>query len=113
MPVGETIAAVASIIAIVEISERIIRVCKDYIEAASDAPSDLRSILVEISTLKSVLENLRFLENYDHPTPALWMQLSGQGGPIEECKRSMGDLEKLITADEIPVTENQPRSTKR
>jgi hypothetical protein len=110
MPVAETIAVVASIIAIVQISDRVISSCKFYIQAASDTPSELRAILVEISTLKSVLESLQFLETYAHAAPALWKQLSGQDGPIEECMRSITDLEKLFPADKFPVTGSQSGS---
>lgn len=113
MPVGETIAVMASIIAIIQISDRIIDLCKFYMQAASDTPSDLRVILVEISTLKSVLESVQFLETCNHAMPALWKQLSGSDGPIEECRRTMADLEKLFPADQIPVTANRSRSKKR
>ncbi|CAO2649625.1 Nn.00g070100.m01.CDS01 [Neocucurbitaria sp. VM-36] len=103
MPVAETVAIVASIIAIVQISDRVISSCKFYLEAASDTPSELRAILVEISTLKSVLESLQFLETCAHAAPALWKQLSGQDGPIEECRRSITDMEKLFPADNFAV----------
>jgi glutamine synthetase adenylyltransferase len=112
MPVAETIAVVASIIAIIQISDRVVSSCKFYIQAASNTPSELRTILVEISTLKYVFESLQFLETYAHAEPALWKQLSGQDGPIEECRRSIADLEKLFPADKIPVAGNRPVSKK-
>jgi hypothetical protein len=52
----ETVAVVASIVAIFRISDRVISACKFYMQATSDTPSDLRAILVEVSTLKTVLE---------------------------------------------------------
>lgn len=106
MPIAEAIAVVASIIAIIQISDRVISSCKFYIQAASDTPSELRAILVEISTLKSLLESLQFLETYAHATPALWKQLSGQDGPIKECRRSITDLEKLFPVDKLPIAGN-------
>jgi hypothetical protein len=110
MPVAETVALLASIIAIIQISDRVTSCCKFYIHAASDTPSELRAILVEISTLKSVLENLQFLETCSHASPALWKQLSGQDGPIEGCRRSIAELEKLFPADSLPVTGSQAGS---
>jgi hypothetical protein len=113
MPVVETIAVVASIIAIIQISDQVISSCKFYIQAASDTPSELRAILVEISTLKSVLESLQFLETCAHAAPALWKHLSGQDGPIEECRRSITDLEKLFPADKFPVAGSLSGSKRR
>jgi len=34
----------------------------------------------------------------------------GQNGPIEECRRSIADLEKLFPADIDPATENSAKS---
>jgi hypothetical protein len=113
MPAAESVAVVASIIAIIQISDRVINTCKFYIQATSDTPSELRAILVEISTLKSVLESLQFLETCAHAAPALWKQLSGQDGPIEECKRSVTDLEKLFPANKFPVAGRQSGPKKR
>ena len=53
---AEAIAVVASSIAIIQITDRIISVCKTYIENIQDAPSDLRAILLEISTLKVIFQ---------------------------------------------------------
>jgi hypothetical protein len=48
-----------------------------------------------------------------HSAPALWKQLSGQDGPIEECKRSISALEKLFPAKKSPVAEGQPGPKRR
>lgn len=58
---AEVIAVGASVIAVIQISERIIGLCKFYIETARDAPSDFRAILIELSMLKTIFENLNFL----------------------------------------------------
>jgi hypothetical protein len=68
----ETVAVVASIVAIIQISDQVINACKFYIQATSDTPSDLRAILVEVSTLKFVLETVHFLQTCSHAAPALW-----------------------------------------
>ena len=54
----EVVAAVASIVAIVQIAESIISTCKAYIRDVKDAPSDFRTILIEVGSLKCVLEAL-------------------------------------------------------
>ncbi|KAK7423247.1 hypothetical protein QQZ08_009143 [Neonectria magnoliae] len=58
---AEAIGLAASIIAVVDPSLKVISKCKDIIETAKEAPRDLRTILVEISSLRSTLENLQFL----------------------------------------------------
>ncbi|KAH7094916.1 hypothetical protein FB567DRAFT_511316 [Paraphoma chrysanthemicola] len=110
---AETVAVVASIIAIIQISDRVIGCCKFYIQSTTDTPTELRVILVEISTLKTVLESLQFLQTCAHAAPALWKQLSGQDGPIEECKRSITALEKLFPAGKFPVSRSQPGPKRR
>lgn len=57
---AEAVALVGSVIAIIQITGRIIDVCKFYVESVQGTPSDLRVILIEISTLKTVLENVKF-----------------------------------------------------
>ena len=109
----EAVAVSASIIAIIQISDRVINCCRFFIQATSDTPSDLRAILVEISTLKCVLETLQFLESCEHASPALWAQLSGHDGPIEECKRSIMDLEKLFPAGRDPTGRSRSGSKDR
>ena len=113
MPVVETVALVASIIAILQASDRVIGLCKFHMGAASDAPLELRAILVEISMLKAVLESLQFMKTCDHATETLWQQLSGKDGPVEECKRSIEDLKELFSTDELPSHAKKSRSKKR
>ena len=113
MPVVETVALVASIIAIVQASDRVIGLCKFYMGAASDAPLELRAILVEISTLKAVLESLQFMETCEHTSETIWRQLSGKDGPIEECRRLIADLERLFPTDALPPHATKSRSKKR
>jgi hypothetical protein len=111
----ETLAVVASIAAIIQISDRIISACKFYIESTSDTPSQLRTILVEVSTLKSVVETVRFLQNCSHAASAsaLWKQLLEHDGLVEECERSIADLEKLFPSDRSHLVVSQSDSKRR
>ena len=88
-------------IAIIQIADRIISLCKFYVETARDAPSDLRAILIETSTLKTILENLNFLTACDGPDSATAKQISGADGPIEGSFRTVTELEKLFPSDSI------------
>jgi hypothetical protein len=57
---AEAVALSAGIIAIFQIADRVIGLCKLYIETVRDAPSDLRTILLETSTMKTILDNVLY-----------------------------------------------------
>ena len=108
MPVAEAVAVVASVIAIIQISDRIISSCKFYIQSASETPSELRAILIEISSLRAILDSLRFLDTYAQLAPSVWKQLAGNEGSLEECKRLLLDLEKLFPRDDFRSSVGAP-----
>jgi hypothetical protein len=97
----EVIAVGSSVIAIIQITDRIIGLCKFYIETARDAPSDLRVILLETSMLKTIFENLQFLIACSSEASAIVRSLAGKDGPIEGCWRSISELEKLFPSDSV------------
>jgi len=109
---AEVIAVGASVIAIIQITDRIIGMCKFYVETARDASPDLRVILLETSTLKTIFENLNFLTACNSGVSTTVSTLSGGDGPIEGCRRSIIELEKLFPPDCIQTT-GQNRSKKR
>ncbi|EWZ85457.1 hypothetical protein FOWG_11956 [Fusarium oxysporum f. sp. lycopersici MN25] len=94
---AEVLGVVASAIAVIQISKEVISLCKSYIEAlSSDAPTSLRAVLIEVSTLKSVLEGLEFISKCETFTPALQNRLAASDGPIEGCRTALTALEKLF-----------------
>lgn len=94
---AEALGVVASAITVIQISKEVISLCKFYIEALrSDAPTSLRAVLIEVSTLKSVLEGLEFISKCGTFTPALQNRLAASDGPIEGCRAAMTALEKLF-----------------
>ncbi|KAF5564562.1 hypothetical protein FPHYL_4663 [Fusarium phyllophilum] len=108
---AETLGVVASAIAVIQISKEVISACKFYIEALrSDAPTSLRTILIEVSTLKSVLENLEFISKCETFTATLQNRLAASDGPIEGCRAAMMALEKLFPKQS---RQNGHNSTKR
>ncbi|KAI3576663.1 hypothetical protein IWW34DRAFT_870945 [Fusarium oxysporum f. sp. albedinis] len=107
----EVLGVVASAIAVIQISKEVISLCKFYIEAlSSDAPTSLRAVLIEVSTLKSVLEGLEFLSKCETFTPALENRLAASDGPIEGCKAAMTALEKLFPKQSL---QNRLNASKR
>ncbi|KAK3685175.1 hypothetical protein B0T22DRAFT_537570 [Podospora appendiculata] len=85
-----------SVIAVIQMADRVIDLCKNYLGAARDAPADLRLILFETSSIKSVLDNLHFLTSCSHG-PSTLESLAGGDGPIEGCRRLICELEELLS----------------
>lgn len=83
----DPVSGAASIIAIIQIADKVIRACKAY---------------VEISTLRSVLEILKFLIDF-----SALETLAASDGPIETCQKAMMDLERLLP----PYQSSDPTAT--
>lgn len=93
---AEVIGLAASIIAIVQVADRVIGLCRFYLETVHDAPSDLRAILVETSAIKAILENVGFLVSCNNQKSTILEGLSGQNGPVEGCRTAIAKMEELI-----------------
>lgn len=105
----EPVGFVASIIATVQVADRVIGLCKRLLEATRDAPADIRLILVEVSTVKSILDNLNFLSSCSQGPTAL-DSLVGDGGPVEGCRRSIRELEGLLETDPFPDSQSKTKA---
>jgi hypothetical protein len=108
----EVVAGVSSIAAIVQLADRIVKLCKFYIGSISDAPSDLRTILIEISTIKSIFESLEFLNTNDETTSALLQKVCGRNGPVDGCQKSLLELEKLFPSHALQARGNNGAPSK-
>ncbi|KAJ3549716.1 hypothetical protein NM208_g354 [Fusarium decemcellulare] len=86
----------ASVIAIIQISDTVLRACKSYIDAFQDYPKDLRLIYVEISSIKAIFEALNFFDPDDSQDSVALAALLRPDGPVEGCKRAIGELNQLL-----------------
>jgi hypothetical protein len=96
---AEAIAALSlasSIVSIVQVADRVISLCKFFLQEGHDAPSDLRTILVETSIVKTILQNLQFLMEAIPGLSGPLNSLSGNDGPIEGCRTVITRLEGLL-----------------
>ncbi|KAF8861178.1 hypothetical protein BDZ45DRAFT_587267 [Acephala macrosclerotiorum] len=93
---AEAIALGASIIAIIQIADRVIGLCKFYLQTVHDAPADIRAILIETSTMKMVLESIQFLSSCNDGTSKMLRGLSGPDGPIQGCQNTITQMEGLF-----------------
>jgi hypothetical protein len=85
-------------------------VCRGYVATVRDAPSDLRTIAIEIGSIKCVLEMLELLatpggcDSHSH----MLLQLATPDGPLQGCKKTLAELENLF-----PVPEQNTLNGKR
>jgi hypothetical protein len=93
----EVVGAVASVIALVQIADRIIDVCRAYITGVHDAPADLRAILIEVGSVKCVLEVIKLLGTSSAGQNDLKI-LSKLQSSLTGCQTALGGLEALLPA---------------
>lgn len=92
--VMEAVGAVASIIAVVQLADRIASACKSYIEGVKDYPKDLRVVYLEIKSLAVIFETLQFFDDSDDSITLSHLQ--GSDGPLEGCRVAAEALSSLI-----------------
>jgi hypothetical protein len=88
-------SAVASAIAVVQIADRIIALCKAYITGVNDAPADLKAILIEVGSVKCVLEVIELLDPSRGGGDSVEI-LKRLQTPLEGCKEALKSLEALF-----------------
>ncbi|KAF2111651.1 hypothetical protein BDV96DRAFT_581488 [Lophiotrema nucula] len=98
------LAIAASVVAVIQIADRVVGVCKYYLGHVKDAPADLRAVLVEISSVKSLFENLQFLSKCKQGYSKAVSSLDGPDGPVERCRVAVKALEDLFPSDLIQQT---------
>jgi hypothetical protein len=99
----EALGVAASVVAVVQLSVQLINTCTKYIEAATNAPKELRLILIEISALRGLLEPLKVLLGFDNDTAMLEKLLAP---PVESCLKAVEELASLLCGAEILETSN-------
>jgi len=99
-----------TVLAVIQMADRIVALCKHYVDALRDAPADLRSILVEISMLKTIFETLSFLMSTTGDSSIL-VGLASEDSPIQHCHELMRELDDLLSSGEAhtarPISKKQ------
>lgn len=100
----------AGVIAVIGLADRIISLCQVYVATFRDAPNDLRTIMVEAGSLKSVVASLEFFLSTWGAGNMLNIvkSLEESEGPLEASRQALVSLEKLIpsAADHNATTAN-------
>lgn len=112
---AEALGLVASIIAVVQASEAIIKICKGYIDSVNDYPSDLRRVLLEVSSLKGIFDNLQFLHDTDVESSLILTNIGSKDGPIDGCWRVIADLHRQFPTSEnnVELSTEEPAKKRR
>ncbi|KAB5539312.1 hypothetical protein GE09DRAFT_313769 [Coniochaeta sp. 2T2.1] len=98
---AEAVAFGASVVAFIQLADRVVSLAKRYIEALQDAPATIRAIFVQISALRAIFDSLKFLERYqDQASLGIIRQLAVSGGVIDLCRDAVADLAELLPGDE-------------
>jgi len=88
-----------TILAVIQLSAKVLELAKFYIETAREASSDLRSILVKTSTVNAIFTSLDFLSSHPTGSSSQLTQLSEPGGIVHRCREILCELESLLPAD--------------
>jgi hypothetical protein len=94
----DPLSVASSVIAVVQIADRVIDLCKVYITGVKDAPADLRTILIEVGSVKCVLEVIELLDPSGNGVSTVGSVeiLEKLQGPVEGCKEALKALEALF-----------------
>jgi hypothetical protein len=87
-----------TIITVIQIAGKIVKYCQHYIAIAKNAPFEIRSILVEISAIKSLLKNLKILLD-SNSASMIHQTLMEQGNPVRGCYNVLSKLDLLFPSD--------------
>src|SRR4051812_7479647 len=95
------VGEVASIIAVIQVADRILCLCSKYATAAKDAKKDIERLASEVEALKKVLERVGEM------TGSRQMKLGASdsvsevlAGSIEQCRSDLGELESQLDPGE-------------
>jgi hypothetical protein len=103
----DPLSAFASAIAVVQLVDRIAELCKAYITGVKDAPADLRAILIEVGSLKCVLEVIELLDPSKGGSSNVTI-LAKLNSPLQGCRGALESLEAML-----PTPSETPSSGKR
>ena len=110
---AEVIAVGASVIAIIQITDRIIGLCKFYGETLNDVPRDLRIISVEITALKGVVQILQHPGDLDGSNEKPNTEFEGLAGLLQRCHQTVAQLERVFPSEHAKAVAGPANSKKR
>lgn len=106
----DPLSVAASVITIITLADHIMSICKGYVTTVKEASSDLRKILIEIGSVKLIVETLQLTLMCDGGEGhRLSKQLGSSDGPLESCRNALKALEQLLPS----TTERHSNGSRR
>src|SRR5271169_2617641 len=95
---AEALAVVSSIISVVQISDRVISLCGQYVGKVRGADKEIFQMINTVTALKGILEFLRSFVNNDENKARLPLlqSLCGPQQPLEICKAALAEVESKL-----------------
>jgi septal ring factor EnvC (AmiA/AmiB activator) len=95
---AEAIGLAASVIAVLQISDQVIRVTRRYIAGVRSAKSDIQAFEKEVSSLKRVLKELEAFLKQTEKEPTRLSATRGCESSLDDCHKTMESIfQKLKT----------------
>ena len=90
----EALAGAASIIAVIQVADRILALCGKYASAVKDAKEDIGRLASEVEAFHKVLKSVNEMANSGEMKLYISQSVLGElVGTIRECKSTLADLE--------------------
>jgi len=93
---AEAVALAASIVALIDVSAKLISHTRELIEAIKAAPHELYLIHIETLTLSGILHSLQSLHDGDNIPQRSLDKLLGWNGLLSVCRRTLDALGRIL-----------------
>lgn len=101
---AETVGREASLMAVMQLADSILSICKLCIENLEDCPKDFPAILLELSSARALFDSLNFAVLHDAPSAEFLGELGGPNGAIQACHAAVEELESPLSYDDSTRT---------
>lgn len=106
------LSTAASIIAVVQLTEEVIKICYGYAMTAKDARRDIRALADELESLQDVLGDIR--DVFERPEAYTSLSTLGRlvrpGSTLEKCSKYLEDLKRELESAKHPGITNQMKT---
>jgi Cdc6-like AAA superfamily ATPase len=100
----DVVSAIASIVALVQLADRIVDLSSTYIGHAKGAEKEISQIITTITGLKGFLEFLeKFLESADADRLSALLSQCKPTGPLDLCTKLMKEIESKLKAKKAEI----------
>src|SRR5271169_5737245 len=93
---AEGLAVAASIIAVIQITDSVTTLCRQYIGKVRGAEKEIFQIINTVASLKGILEFLQSFFDENQSRLPLLHSLSREHGPLKMCQNAVKDIESKL-----------------